>query len=359
MPGVAVDVGDRAATRRRVHERRVVGQHPEFVLVDLDLAQVGRAHGAVGDRQLVGLAGAVVGHRQRVRRRRAVAREPPRLRRRLTRRRAVGDLALRVRLGLAAHLLLLSTGSVIAPPPIMRQLAARPAGAWRDGGVAGAFAHGAQRCGRRLRETTVRTRGGDGAGGSPCGPRRGGRGRRGRGWCGCSGRGARADAAVLAGRRLRRLANGPAHDQEQRHDRDLQQEHQPDERPRIHACDRIPGRRRYNPRDKPSRRGLDRARRAVRRAALNCVIACSSPRRASISGARQARDALGAELLDVERGEHGRVGHRAAQQLVGQRLVEVRGDVADEAAGERVAGAGRVDDASPADRRAARRSCRA
>ena len=37
---VAVDVGDRAAARRRVHERRVVGHQPEFVVVDLDLAQV-------------------------------------------------------------------------------------------------------------------------------------------------------------------------------------------------------------------------------------------------------------------------------------------------------------------------------
>jgi hypothetical protein len=46
----------------------------------------------------------------------------------------------------------------------------------------------------------------------------------------------RADAAVLAGRRLGRLTYRPAYDQEQRDDRDLQQEHQPDEGPRIHSC---------------------------------------------------------------------------------------------------------------------------
>ena len=65
-PGGAVDVGDRGAAGGGVGEGRVVGHHPEFVLVDFDLAQVHRPHGAVGDRQLVGLAGAVVGDRQRV-----------------------------------------------------------------------------------------------------------------------------------------------------------------------------------------------------------------------------------------------------------------------------------------------------
>ncbi len=59
--GVAVDVGDRGAAGGGVGEGRVVGQHAEFVLVDLDLAKVHRPHGAVGDRQLVGLTGAVVG----------------------------------------------------------------------------------------------------------------------------------------------------------------------------------------------------------------------------------------------------------------------------------------------------------
>ena len=64
--GVAVDVGDRGAAGGGVGEGRVVGHHPEFVLVDLDLAQVHAAHGAVLDRQLVGLAGAVVGDGQRL-----------------------------------------------------------------------------------------------------------------------------------------------------------------------------------------------------------------------------------------------------------------------------------------------------
>src|SRR5664280_3207911 len=58
---------------------------------------------------------------------------------------------------------------------------------------------------------------------------------------------------------------------------------------------------------------------------------------------RQALHALGAELLDVERREHRSVGHCAAQQSVGKAVLQVGGDEADEAAGERVAGAGRVD----------------
>ena len=66
-PRLAVDVGDRRAAGGRVGERRVVGQHAEFVLGDLDLAQVHRPHGPVGDRQLVGPAGAVVGDREGVR----------------------------------------------------------------------------------------------------------------------------------------------------------------------------------------------------------------------------------------------------------------------------------------------------
>src|SRR5205085_10489441 len=59
--------------------------------------------------------------------------------------------------------------------------------------------------------------------------------------------------------------------------------------------------------------------------------------------AGQALDALGAELLDVEGGEHRRMGHRAAQQLVGELLARVGGDVADEGPREGVAGAGRID----------------
>ena len=64
--GLAVDVGDRAAARGGVRERRVVGHEAEVVLGDLDLPEVHRLHGAVRDLDLVGLAGAVVGHGQRV-----------------------------------------------------------------------------------------------------------------------------------------------------------------------------------------------------------------------------------------------------------------------------------------------------
>ena len=58
---VAVDVGDLAAARRGVHERRVVGSEAEVVVARLDLAQIHRLDGAVGDRDVVLLAGAVVG----------------------------------------------------------------------------------------------------------------------------------------------------------------------------------------------------------------------------------------------------------------------------------------------------------
>src|SRR3954452_10509168 len=57
----------------------------------------------------------------------------------------------------------------------------------------------------------------------------------------------------------------------------------------------------------------------------------------------QARDALGPELLDVERRQRRAVGHGAAQGVVVAGAA-ARGEVADEAAGEGVAGAGRVDD---------------
>ena len=50
---VAVDVRDRRAARRGVRERRVVGHQAEVVLVDLHLAEVHRADGAVRDRDLV------------------------------------------------------------------------------------------------------------------------------------------------------------------------------------------------------------------------------------------------------------------------------------------------------------------
>src|SRR3954463_9398371 len=57
--------------------------------------------------------------------------------------------------------------------------------------------------------------------------------------------------------------------------------------------------------------------------------------------ARQARHALGAELLDVERGKHRAVRHRPSQWgLVRQRLRAERRHVAEEPASERVARAG-------------------
>ena len=63
---VAVDEGDPASTGGRIHERRVIGHHPEFIGGDLDLAQIHGPNGAVlnGDRVL--FARAVIGNRQRV-----------------------------------------------------------------------------------------------------------------------------------------------------------------------------------------------------------------------------------------------------------------------------------------------------
>ena len=173
---VAVDVGDRAAARGRVHERRVVGHQPEVVLVDLDLAQVHRAHGAVGDRQLVGRARAVVGDRQRVLRG-AVAAPPARARR--------GVAACLGRLGLGAHLLLLST------VPVLLRLDYASSG--RDSASRAATVAARRRAGSALRQARARDERAHArrrrAAGSPCGPRRGGRGRRERGWCGWRGRG--------------------------------------------------------------------------------------------------------------------------------------------------------------------------
>ncbi len=65
-PLVAVDIGDGAATGRRVHERRVVGHQPEIVLRRLDLPEIGGADGPVLNRELVALPGAVVDDRERV-----------------------------------------------------------------------------------------------------------------------------------------------------------------------------------------------------------------------------------------------------------------------------------------------------
>src|SRR5262249_40692587 len=63
---LAVDEGDRRAAGGGVGECRVVGQHPEFGLVDFDLAEVHRPHGPVADRQLICPPRPVVGDRQRL-----------------------------------------------------------------------------------------------------------------------------------------------------------------------------------------------------------------------------------------------------------------------------------------------------
>jgi hypothetical protein len=63
---VAVDEGDGAPARGRVHEGRIVRHHAEVVARDLDLAQVRGLDGLVLDRHLVALAGAVVRDRERV-----------------------------------------------------------------------------------------------------------------------------------------------------------------------------------------------------------------------------------------------------------------------------------------------------
>src|SRR5207248_6690346 len=60
--------------------------------------------------------------------------------------------------------------------------------------------------------------------------------------------------------------------------------------------------------------------------------------------AGQPRDPLDPELLDVEGRECGAVRHRPGQDLVPERRVRVSGYVAQEATGEAVPRAGRVDD---------------
>src|SRR5204863_9275618 len=65
-PLVAVDVGDGAATGRRIHERRVVGHQPEIVVRGFHLPKIGGTDGPVLNRELVALAGAVVDDRERV-----------------------------------------------------------------------------------------------------------------------------------------------------------------------------------------------------------------------------------------------------------------------------------------------------
>jgi hypothetical protein len=60
-------------------------------------------------------------------------------------------------------------------------------------------------------------------------------------------------------------------------------------------------------------------------------------------GEGQPGDSLGAELLDVEGGECRAVDDGRAQQLFAQLARRVRGEKADEAPGEGVAGAGRIE----------------
>src|SRR6185503_5300323 len=52
---------------------------------------------------------------------------------------------------------------------------------------------------------------------------------------------------------------------------------------------------------------------------------------------------VGTKLLDVERGDGRRMCHRLAKQVVRNRLFAVRRDVAEKAAGEGIACAGRID----------------
>ena len=63
---VAIDVGDLAAAGGGVGKGRVVQLQPEVVVVDLNLAEVHRADGAVFDRHLVGSAGAIIGDGERL-----------------------------------------------------------------------------------------------------------------------------------------------------------------------------------------------------------------------------------------------------------------------------------------------------
>ena len=58
---VAVDVGDGALARRRVHERRIVGHQPEIVGAGFDLPQIHGPDGAVVDRDGIGFVGAIIG----------------------------------------------------------------------------------------------------------------------------------------------------------------------------------------------------------------------------------------------------------------------------------------------------------
>src|SRR5438105_15966538 len=59
-PFVTIDVADRAATRRRIHERGIVAHQPKVVGRRLDLPQIGRADRPVLNRELVARARTVI-----------------------------------------------------------------------------------------------------------------------------------------------------------------------------------------------------------------------------------------------------------------------------------------------------------
>jgi hypothetical protein len=114
-----------------------------------------------------------------------------------------------------------------------------------------------------------------------------------------------ADAAVLVHEPLRRLAHGPAHDQEEPDDRDLQDDHQPDEGPGIHSTsDRTTG-------PPPGRYGFSISQRGGCGGELGELAQLAHAGGDLWSG--EVLDALGAELFDVEGGQGGAVRHGLAQ----------------------------------------------
>ena len=57
---VTVNVRDGATACRGVHERGIVGHHPEIIVCDLDLPEIGGLYGPLGNRQLVTFSGPIV-----------------------------------------------------------------------------------------------------------------------------------------------------------------------------------------------------------------------------------------------------------------------------------------------------------
>jgi hypothetical protein len=115
----------------------------------------------------------------------------------------------------------------------------------------------------------------------------------------------RADAPVLLPLgAVGCLANGPAHEQEQCDNRDLQQDHQPDERPGGHSPRSYTRRRIGTTPDGPSAKRDRPGCQALgpqgerRFAELGHRLQLVDAR--DDLGARQALDALGPELLHVE-----------------------------------------------------------